>query len=37
MADFSAILGVLPLPRLRVSAPQNATFYYGKFTVSYNF
>jgi hypothetical protein len=25
-ADFPAIFGVLPLPRLRVSAPQNTTF-----------
>jgi hypothetical protein len=25
-ADFSAILGVLPLPRLRVSAPRSTTF-----------
>jgi hypothetical protein len=25
-ADFPAILGVLPLPRLRVSAPRNTTF-----------
>ena len=38
-ADFSAISGVLPLPHLRVSAPQNTTFQYvcifdGKFTVT---
>ena len=25
-ADFSAILGVMPLPRLRVSASRNTTF-----------
>jgi hypothetical protein len=25
-ADFPAIFGVLPLPRLRVSAPRNTTF-----------
>ena len=37
---FSAILGVLPLPLLRVSAPRNTTLYYcsclynGKFTVT---
>jgi hypothetical protein len=37
-ADFPAISGVLPLPRLRVSAPGNTTFLYcsclynGKFT-----
>ena len=39
-ADFSVIFGVLPLPRLRVSAPRNTTFQYysclynGKFTVT---